>query len=124
VPYALLVPFSLIHWYKSSRALQYGVAFVSLRDNLDLSTPSGRLMFQIIGAMAEFDRALIQERVRSGLRNAKLKGAVLGSPRRVLDGNEALRLRAEGLSFREIARILGASPETVRTRLGAVTKKR
>ena len=42
----------------------YGVAFVSLRDNLDLSTPSGRLMFQIIGAMAEFERALIQERVK------------------------------------------------------------
>lgn len=42
----------------------YGVAFVSLRDNLDLSTPSGRLMFQIIGAMAEFERSLIQERVR------------------------------------------------------------
>jgi DNA invertase Pin-like site-specific DNA recombinase len=50
----------------------YGVAFVSLRDNLDLSTPSGRLMFQIIGAMAEFERSLIQERVRAGLRNAKL----------------------------------------------------
>jgi len=43
----------------------YGVTFVSLRDNLDLSTPSGRLMFQIIGAMAEFERALIQERVRA-----------------------------------------------------------
>jgi Mn-containing catalase len=42
-----------------------GVAFVSLRDNLDLSTPSGRLMFQIIGAMAEFERALILERVRA-----------------------------------------------------------
>jgi predicted site-specific integrase-resolvase len=42
-----------------------GVAFISLRDNLDLTTPSGRLMFQIIGAMAEFERALIQERVRS-----------------------------------------------------------
>src|SRR5271157_4388770 len=41
----------------------YGVAFVSLRDGLDLSSPSGRLMFQIIGAMAEFERALIQERV-------------------------------------------------------------
>src|SRR5262249_25718400 len=51
-----------------------GVAFVSLRDNLDLSTPSGRLMFQIIGAMAEFERALIQERVRAGIRNAKAKG--------------------------------------------------
>src|SRR5437899_10725474 len=46
-----------------------GVAFISLRDNLDLSTPFGRLMFQIIGAMAEFERPLIQERVRAGLRN-------------------------------------------------------
>jgi Resolvase, N terminal domain len=45
--------------------VNYGVAFVSLRDNLDLSTPSGRLMFQIIGAMAEFERALIQERVKA-----------------------------------------------------------
>jgi DNA invertase Pin-like site-specific DNA recombinase len=42
----------------------YGVAFVSLRDNLDLSTPSGRLMFQVIGAMSEFERSLTQERVR------------------------------------------------------------
>jgi DNA invertase Pin-like site-specific DNA recombinase len=50
-----------------------GVAFISLRDNLDLSTPSGRLMFQIIGAMAEFERALIQERVRAGIRNARAK---------------------------------------------------
>ncbi|HZC21839.1 MAG TPA: recombinase family protein, partial [Candidatus Binatia bacterium] len=48
----------------------YGVAFVSLKDNLDLSTPSGRLMFQIIGAMSEFERALIQERVKSGMAQA------------------------------------------------------
>ncbi len=61
----------------------YGVAFVSLRDNLDLSTPSGRLMFQIIGAMAEFERSLIQEGVRAGLRNAKLKGKTLGRPSRI-----------------------------------------
>jgi DNA invertase Pin-like site-specific DNA recombinase len=58
----------------------YGVAFVSLKDNLDLSTPSGRLMFQIIGAMAEFERALIQERVKAGLRNAVSKGRKLGRP--------------------------------------------
>src|ERR1700758_5265531 len=57
-----------------------GVTFVSLRDNLDLSTPSGRLMFQIIGAMAEFERSLIVERVRAGLRNAKAKGIRLGRP--------------------------------------------
>lgn len=58
-----------------------GIAFVSLRDNLHLSTPSGRLMFQIIGAMAEFERSLIQERVRAGLRNARTKGKRLGRPR-------------------------------------------
>jgi DNA invertase Pin-like site-specific DNA recombinase len=49
-----------------------GVAFISLRDNLDLSTPSGRLMFQLIGTMAEFERALIQERVRAGLRHREV----------------------------------------------------
>ena len=51
----------------------YGVAFVSLRDNLDLSTPSGRLMFQVIGAMSEFEGSLIIERVRAGLRNARAR---------------------------------------------------
>jgi DNA invertase Pin-like site-specific DNA recombinase len=95
----------------------YGVAFVSLRDNLDLSTPSGRLMFQIIGAMAEFERSLIQERVRAGLRNAKLKGKTLGRPRRIVNGDEMVRLREQGMSFREIAKAVGASPGTVRTRL-------
>jgi DNA invertase Pin-like site-specific DNA recombinase len=100
----------------------YGVAFVSLRDNLDLSTPSGRLMFQIIGAMAEFERSLIQERVRAGLRNAKLKGKTLGRPRRIVNGDEMVRLRKQGESFREIAKAVGASPGTIRTRLLAVDK--
>jgi len=95
----------------------YGVAFVSLRDNLDLSTPSGRLMFQIIGAMAEFERSLIQERVRAGLRNAKLKGKTLGRPTRIISLDEMSRLRKEGASLREIAKIVGVSYVTVRTRL-------
>ena len=51
-----------------------GAALVGLRDNLDLSTPSGRLMFQIIGAKAEFEKSLIQERVKAGLRNAQAEG--------------------------------------------------
>jgi hypothetical protein len=63
---------SLKHLVNSLADLSaYGIAFISLRDNLDLSTPSGRLMFQIIGAMAEFERSLIQERVRAGLRVAE-----------------------------------------------------
>ncbi len=80
-----------------------GVAFISLRDNLDLSTPSGRLMFQIIGAMAEFERALIQERVRAGLRNAQAKGIRLGRPRRAVDVGKIVRLRAQERSWRDIA---------------------
>src|SRR5271167_2137042 len=91
----------------------YGVAFVSLRDNLDLSTPSGRLMFQIIGAMAEFERSLIQERVRAGLRNAKLKGKTLGRPRRIVDGHQMVRLRAAGASRREISAQREVSPSTI-----------
>ena len=54
-----------------------GIGLVSLRDNLDLTTPSGRLMFQVIGAMSEFERSLIQERVRAGLRNAQAKGRMM-----------------------------------------------
>ena len=95
----------------------YGVAFVSLRDNLDLSTASGRLMFQIIGAMAEFERSLIQERVRAGLRNAKLNGKSLGRPRRIVSGDEMTRLREQGASLREIAKVVGVSYVTVRARL-------
>ena len=75
------------------------MAFVSLRDNLDLGTPSGRLMFQIIAAMAEFERALIQERVRAGLRNVKQKGKRLGRPQVVVDTARIAALRASGASL-------------------------
>ena len=76
-----------------------GITFASLKDNLDLSTPSGRLMFQIIGAIAEFERSLIQERVRADLRNARAKGRRLGRPRVAVDSQEIARLRAQGHSW-------------------------
>jgi hypothetical protein len=90
-----------------------GIAFVSMRDNLDLSTPSGRLMFQIIGAMAEFERSLIQERVRGGLRNAQAMGKKLGRPRADVDKAEVLALRDAGASWRAIAEKLGVGLGTV-----------
>jgi DNA invertase Pin-like site-specific DNA recombinase len=98
----------------------YGVAFVSLRDNLDLSTPSGRLMFQIIGAMAEFERSLIQERVKAGLRNARAKGKRLGRPRRVVDASRIATLRASGVSWRAIAQELGVGIATLYRREAVV----
>jgi DNA invertase Pin-like site-specific DNA recombinase len=86
-----------------------GVSFISLKDNLDLSTPSGRLMFQIIGAMAEFERALIQERVKAGLRNARAKGKRLGRPRKLVDTARIAALRAQGASWPQIAAQIGVS---------------
>ena len=80
----------------------YGVAFISLRDHLDLSTPSGRLMFHVVAVMAEFERELIRERVTAGLRNARAKGAVLGRPRIAVDARAVARLRAEGHSWAEV----------------------
>jgi putative DNA-invertase from lambdoid prophage Rac len=79
------------------------VAFVSLRDNLNLSTPSGRLLFQIIAAMAEFDRTLIAERVRVGLANAKKKGKKLGRPRVMVDVDRVAALRRSGASWQAIS---------------------
>jgi DNA invertase Pin-like site-specific DNA recombinase len=89
-----------------------GVAFVSLTDNLDLSTPAGRLTFQVIAAMGEFERELIRERVRAGLRHARAKGKCLGRPRVVADGRLVSALRKTGHSWREICEQTGLSKGT------------
>lgn len=91
-----------------------GIAFVSLHDNLDLSTPAGRLMYQIIGAMAEFEGALIAERVRAGLATARAKGKKLGRPRVAVDSARIASLHKAGLGCKRIARELSLSTRTVR----------
>jgi DNA invertase Pin-like site-specific DNA recombinase len=95
-----------------------GVAFISLRDSLDLSTPSGRLMFQIIGAMAEFERALIQERICAGLRNARAKGKRLGRPRVPVDCPLIAALRSQGKSCAQIKAETGVSKGTAQRAVG------
>ena len=89
------------------------IAFVSLSDNLDLSTASGRLMFQIIGAMAEFERALIQERVKAGIRNARANGKHIGRPPKCVDVAMVAQLRAQGASWRAISNQLGVGLATL-----------
>jgi DNA invertase Pin-like site-specific DNA recombinase len=114
---------SLTHLVNSLAELAaLGVAFISLRDNLDLSTPSGRLMFKIIGAMAEFERALIQERVRAGIRNARAKGRQLGRPRVVVDALRVGTLRARGHSWSQIQAELGVSKGTAQRVFAALPK--
>jgi DNA invertase Pin-like site-specific DNA recombinase len=90
-----------------------GIAFVSLKDNLDLGTPSGRFMFQIIAAFAELERAMIKDRVKAGLQNAKRKGKRLGRPPATVDKARIARLRATGASLRAIASQIGVSVATI-----------
>jgi DNA invertase Pin-like site-specific DNA recombinase len=95
-----------------------GCTLCSFSDNLDLSTPQGRLMFQVIGAMAEFERSLICERVRAGIAHRKSQGKPFGGrAAKVLDIAEVNRLRAEGASVGTIARGLKVSPSTLYARL-------
>src|ERR1022692_1536570 len=94
-----------------------GCAFVSLRDNLDLTTPAGRMMFHVIGAMAEFERELIRERVKAGLAHASSKGQKLGRPKvrreRDRDAKAIRKMRGEGQSYGVIADELGRSKASV-----------
>lgn len=90
-----------------------GVAFASLRDNLDLSTPAGRMLFHVIGAMAEFERSLIQERVKPGLRRARAKGNRLGRPTVIVDRSRIACLRAQGRGWKAIAREMRLGVGTV-----------
>ena len=91
-----------------------GIAFVSLSESLDTSTPAGRMVFTVLGAVAELERSLIAERVRAGLRNARAKGKTLGRPRCIVDASQIARLRARGVSWRKIARQMGCSAKTCR----------
>ena len=91
-----------------------GITFVSLRDNLDFSTPGGRLMFNIIASMAEFERDLIRERVKAGIARAKADGKHIGRRRRTdVLPEEVAALRAQGKSWPEIARQLNCGVGTV-----------
>src|SRR6202795_4902828 len=90
-----------------------GIAFVSLSESLDTSTPAGKMIFTVLGAVAELERSLIGERVRAGLRNARAKGKQLGRPRIAVDTAQIARLRTSGQSWRAIARELGVSVGTV-----------
>jgi DNA invertase Pin-like site-specific DNA recombinase len=91
-----------------------GIAFVSYSDSVDLTTPQGKLMFQIICAMAEFERSLTVERVKAGLKNAKANGKRLGRPSLGLDASDARVLRNSGHSLREIGTRLRCSEGSVR----------
>ena len=95
-----------------------GVDLVSLNDpGLDTTSPHGKLIFSIMGAVAEFERDLIRERTRAGVAAARRRGKRLGRPRVYVAVDRAQALLAEGRSKAEVARVLGVSRPTLRQAL-------
>ena len=104
---------SVSHLLRALETFQaLGIEFVSLTEGVDTSTPSGKMVFTVLGAVAELERSLICERVRAGIRNARAKGKRLGRPEAIVDVAQVCRLRAKGRSWRKIARATGVCSRT------------
>ena len=99
-----------------------GIAFVSLSESLDTSTPAGKMVFTVLGAVAELERSLIAERVRAGLRNARAKGKRLGRPQVAVDVARIAMLRAHGRSWGAICAETGYSKGTAQRALHILPK--
>jgi DNA invertase Pin-like site-specific DNA recombinase len=101
-----------------------GVAFISLSEQMDTTTPTGKMVFTVLGAVAELERSLIVERVKAGLRNARAKGKRLGRPRSVVDASRVAALRSQGLGWKKIAAEVGIGVGTLyRLPLGGSTTR-
>jgi DNA invertase Pin-like site-specific DNA recombinase len=91
-----------------------GIDFVSVTEAIDTSTPAGRMVFTVLGAVAELERSIIRERVVAGQRAAKRRGVKFGRPAVAVDAAKVRRLRGEGLSWRAIAAEVGVPKDTLR----------
>jgi len=99
-----------------------GVDFVSCSEGVDTSTPAGRMVFTFLGAVAEFERSLIKERVKAGIERAQAAGVHCGRPRAAFDVGRAIKMKQEGLGVRRIAKQLGVSKSTIDRALRDVSK--
>jgi DNA invertase Pin-like site-specific DNA recombinase len=94
-----------------------GIDFISIHEGVDTSTPNGRLVFGIFASIAEFERELIRDRVRSGMAAAKAKGKRIGRPKVAVDVLRVASLRRQGRSWAEITRTTGISKGTAQRSL-------
>ncbi len=97
------------------RVEDVGAGFRSVTESIDTTTPAGRMLMQMLGAFAEFERAMIRERTLAGLEAAKRKGRRLG-PRFKLTGEQqdiVIELLQGGRSQREVARLFGVGQATI-----------
>lgn len=89
--------------------------FQSLTDDIDTTTTGGKLVFHIMGALAEFERDLIRERTKAGMKAAKKRGKHIGRPKALSKGQlqHMNELLAQGKTQREVAELFGVSANTV-----------
>jgi DNA invertase Pin-like site-specific DNA recombinase len=99
-----------------------GIEFVSLSEQVDTSTPTGKMVFTVLGAVAELERSLIAERVKAGLRNARAKGKRLGRPRIVVDAARIRARRAQGASWATICQETGLTKGTAQRAVYSLPK--
>jgi DNA invertase Pin-like site-specific DNA recombinase len=98
-----------------------GVGFFSLRDSgIDTTTAQGRLLIQLLGAFAEFEKSMIQERVQAGVDRARRRGVKLGRPEREVDIPRARQMIAEGRTQRQVSVALKIPRSTLRRALSRV----
>jgi len=105
----------LVDSLEEFRAL--GIDFISFTEGVDTTTPSGELLFHIMGAVAQFERDLIAERVRAGIAHARAMGKRIGRPRADIDVEQARHLRSQGHSLRKVAQVLDVPVSRVRRAL-------
>ena len=114
---------SLVHLVRLLQDLRaLGVELISFSEGLDFTTTTGKLLYQVISAFAEFERDCIRERVTAGLRNARAKGKRLGRPKVVVDAPRIGVLRAQGRSWREITAETGISKGTAQRAFRSLPK--
>ncbi len=105
----------LIDSLEEFRAL--GIDFISYTEGIDTTTPTGQLLFHMVGAVAQFERDLIVERVRAGMAHARAMGKRIGRPRAEVDLEQVVLFRNQGKSLRAIARLLAVPVSRVRRAL-------
>ena len=90
-----------------------GVDFISYKENIDTSTPAGKILFTMISAFAEFERAIIRERVKAGMEKAKLRGAKIGRPKiPPFTIKKVLEFHEKGTPYKEIIKKMKISKST------------
>jgi DNA invertase Pin-like site-specific DNA recombinase len=100
-----------------------GIDFVSLSESIDTGTPMGKMIFTVLGAVAELERNLIKERVQMGISRAQKQGKTLGRPRVEVDPLQVAGLRSRGLSWNQIAETLHVGRGTAERAFRSLSQK-